>query len=214
MCSTCLKSASRLSHPLLPSFPTVLSASRCPHLTVPSPLFVPSCRLVVPSPLYVLSCRPFEPSPLAIPPAVPLPIRYFCPLFPSPIVVPYCRPLLPFPIAFPSYLPRLPSLLAVPSCRPIRQSLSRPPLTSPLPDPHRAIWIYNLPLAPQYTVRQAHLALSSPLTRWIYNPRPAPQYTAESCTSLGRNLACQRNGRPDSEYEKYTWRSFGCTIAE
>ncbi|GJP56312.1 hypothetical protein CLOM_g15379 [Closterium sp. NIES-68] len=49
---------------------------------------------------------------------------------------------------------------------------------------------------------------------WLYSPRHAPQYTAESCKSLGRDFACQRNGRPDSEYLKYIWRSFGCRIAD
>ncbi|CAI7756643.1 unnamed protein product [Closterium sp. NIES-54] len=180
------------------SFPSPLAIlSYCPFCLPLSPSYrsVPSFRPLLPSRRSVPSLRPLLSSLRTVPSCHPPCRPSSHPLFLSPLPVPYCCPLLP-------------SLTA------IRQSLSRPPLTSPLPDPHRAIWIYNLPLAPQYTVRQAHLALSSPLTRWIYNPRPAPQYTAESCTSLGRNLACQRNGRPDSEYEKYTWRSFGCTIAD
>ncbi|CAI5934802.1 unnamed protein product [Closterium sp. NIES-65] len=126
------------------------------------------------------------------------------PLLPSflNVTVTYCH--LPFPIAVPSPLTLLACRPFVPSCRsllpaPLAPPLNPdvfldsivsigPPLTFPLPESHRA--------------------------RWIYTPRLAPQYTAESCKSLGRNFACQRNGRPDSEYEKYTWRSFGCTIAE
>ncbi|CAI6003017.1 unnamed protein product [Closterium sp. NIES-64] len=223
-----------------PVFPPPLSVSlsrshrtvRSHHPVVPSPLSVSPCPSIFPPPVSVPPCRPVDPSPLAIPLLVPsnrlllpsaLPSLFPCTIsipssrlrFAPPVGVPYCRPLLPsliavtychlpFPIAVPSPLTLLACRPFVPSCRsllpaPLAPPLNPdvfldsivsigPPLTFPLPESHRA--------------------------RWIYTPRLAPQYTAESCKSLGRNFACQRNGRPDSEYEKYTWRSFGCTIAE
>ncbi|EEF37249.1 conserved hypothetical protein [Ricinus communis] len=47
---------------------------------------------------------------------------------------------------------------------------------------------------------------------WVYDPETIPVYTASLCSFLSDKVSCQRNGRPDSGYEKWTWEAKGCNI--
>ncbi|OVA06001.1 PMR5 N-terminal domain [Macleaya cordata] len=46
--------------------------------------------------------------------------------------------------------------------------------------------------------------------KWVYD-RSYPLYDS-TCPYLSTSVSCQRNGRPDSDYEKWRWKPFGCSI--
>lgn len=46
--------------------------------------------------------------------------------------------------------------------------------------------------------------------KWVYDDS-YPLYDS-SCPYLSSAVTCQRNGRPDSDYEKWKWKPFGCSI--
>ncbi|XP_038976709.1 protein trichome birefringence-like 31 [Phoenix dactylifera] len=49
--------------------------------------------------------------------------------------------------------------------------------------------------------------------KWVldeHNSRPL--YTEDSCPYLTRQLTCQRNGRPDSLYQKWRWKPHSCDL--
>ncbi|KAL6989319.1 Protein trichome birefringence-like 36 [Sarracenia purpurea var. burkii] len=46
--------------------------------------------------------------------------------------------------------------------------------------------------------------------KWVYD-QTYPLYDS-SCPYLSTAVACQKNGRPDSEYEKWKWKPKGCSI--
>ncbi|CAI9091357.1 OLC1v1026366C1 [Oldenlandia corymbosa var. corymbosa] len=46
--------------------------------------------------------------------------------------------------------------------------------------------------------------------KWVYD-QTYPLYDS-SCPYLSNAVACQKNGRPDSDYEKWRWKPDGCTI--
>ncbi|KAH7577030.1 hypothetical protein JRO89_XS01G0195500 [Xanthoceras sorbifolium] len=48
--------------------------------------------------------------------------------------------------------------------------------------------------------------------KWVYNPEKSPLYSVSQCPFLDDQVSCQRNGRPDSEYEKWSWETEGCEI--
>lgn len=48
--------------------------------------------------------------------------------------------------------------------------------------------------------------------KWVYDPKASPLYDAARCPFLSDQVSCQRNGRPDSEYEKWRWEPNGCQI--
>ncbi|CAK7323656.1 unnamed protein product [Dovyalis caffra] len=48
--------------------------------------------------------------------------------------------------------------------------------------------------------------------KWVYEPEGGPQYTAVKCPFLSEQVSCQRNGRPDFEYEKWSWEAKNCDI--
>ncbi|KAL5793640.1 hypothetical protein ACOSP7_002234 [Xanthoceras sorbifolium] len=48
--------------------------------------------------------------------------------------------------------------------------------------------------------------------KWVYNPEKSPLYSVSQCPFLGDQVSCQRNGRPDREYEKWSWEAEGCEI--
>ena len=48
--------------------------------------------------------------------------------------------------------------------------------------------------------------------KWVYNPKASPLYSEPRCPFLSEQVRCQRNGRPDNEYEKWTWEAQGCEI--
>lgn len=47
---------------------------------------------------------------------------------------------------------------------------------------------------------------------WIYDPEGSPMYDGAKCPFLSEQVSCQRNGRPDFDYEKWTWEAKGCHI--
>ncbi|KAF5481420.1 hypothetical protein F2P56_002070 [Juglans regia] len=48
--------------------------------------------------------------------------------------------------------------------------------------------------------------------KWVYDPTSSPLYHGSQCPFLSEQVSCQRNGRPDSEYEKWSWEAKGCRI--
>ncbi|KAM7276999.1 hypothetical protein ACFE04_018865 [Oxalis oulophora] len=48
--------------------------------------------------------------------------------------------------------------------------------------------------------------------KWVYNPESVPPYNELQCPFVNRDFTCQANGRPDSEYVKWSWEPTGCTI--
>ncbi|XP_042512502.1 protein trichome birefringence-like 36 [Macadamia integrifolia] len=46
--------------------------------------------------------------------------------------------------------------------------------------------------------------------KWVYDPS-YPLYDS-TCPYLSSAVNCQRNGRPDSDYEKWRWKPQGCSI--
>lgn len=48
--------------------------------------------------------------------------------------------------------------------------------------------------------------------KWVYDPKSRPLYHGSQCPFLSDQVSCQRNGRPDSEYEKWRWEAKGCQI--
>ncbi|KAF8676035.1 hypothetical protein HU200_047539 [Digitaria exilis] len=45
---------------------------------------------------------------------------------------------------------------------------------------------------------------------WVEDPVGYPLYDAAECPLLGDQVACHRNGRPDSGYERWRWQPRGC----
>ncbi|TKW15350.1 hypothetical protein SEVIR_5G232300v4 [Setaria viridis] len=45
---------------------------------------------------------------------------------------------------------------------------------------------------------------------WVEEPVGYPLYDAAECPFLSDQVACRRNGRPDSGYEQWRWRPRGC----
>lgn len=48
--------------------------------------------------------------------------------------------------------------------------------------------------------------------KWVYDPTASPLYSVSQCPFLSDQVSCQRNGRPDFEYEKWSWEAKGCEI--
>lgn len=46
--------------------------------------------------------------------------------------------------------------------------------------------------------------------KWVYD-LSYPLYDS-SCPYLSTAVTCQKNGRPDSDYEKWKWKPQGCSI--
>lgn len=47
--------------------------------------------------------------------------------------------------------------------------------------------------------------------KWVYD-QTYPLYDPSTCPYLSTAVKCQKNGRPDSDYEKWRWKPDGCTI--
>jgi hypothetical protein len=48
--------------------------------------------------------------------------------------------------------------------------------------------------------------------KWVYDPMTSPLYNGSVCPFLSDQVSCQRNGRPDVEYQKWSWEAKGCKI--
>ncbi|KMS96424.1 hypothetical protein BVRB_9g225240 [Beta vulgaris subsp. vulgaris] len=48
--------------------------------------------------------------------------------------------------------------------------------------------------------------------RWVYNAEQKPSYDAMTCPFIEKSLSCQKNGRPDFEYENWRWEARDCDI--
>ncbi|CAL5406632.1 unnamed protein product [Camellia sinensis] len=49
--------------------------------------------------------------------------------------------------------------------------------------------------------------------RWVYKPIDSPPlYDEFQCPFLGDQVSCQRNGRPDFDYENWSWEANDCEI--
>ena len=46
--------------------------------------------------------------------------------------------------------------------------------------------------------------------KWVYD-QSYPLYDT-NCPYLTTAVTCQKNGRPDSDYEKWKWKPYGCSI--
>ncbi|KAG2552689.1 protein trichome birefringence-like 3 isoform X2 [Panicum virgatum] len=47
---------------------------------------------------------------------------------------------------------------------------------------------------------------------WAYNWTKRLPYTDQTCPFVDRQISCQRNGRPDSDYLYWDWHLDGCTL--
>lgn len=48
--------------------------------------------------------------------------------------------------------------------------------------------------------------------QWVYDSRARPFYEGPQCPFLSDQVSCRRNGRSDTNYEKWSWRAKGCEI--
>ncbi|ERN13924.1 hypothetical protein AMTRI_Chr01g110800 [Amborella trichopoda] len=48
--------------------------------------------------------------------------------------------------------------------------------------------------------------------KWVYDPLQRLIYVPSSCPFLSEQVSCRKNGRPDSEYEKWRWEANDCEI--
>ncbi|KMT13055.1 hypothetical protein BVRB_4g087670 [Beta vulgaris subsp. vulgaris] len=48
--------------------------------------------------------------------------------------------------------------------------------------------------------------------RWVYKPDEKPYYDSNTCPFIEEKMNCQKNGRPDFEYEKWRWEAKDCNI--
>ncbi|KAK4714422.1 hypothetical protein R3W88_020329 [Solanum pinnatisectum] len=48
--------------------------------------------------------------------------------------------------------------------------------------------------------------------RWIYQSTESPYYEASQCPFLSEQVSCQKNGRPDFDYENWSWEAHDCVI--
>lgn len=50
--------------------------------------------------------------------------------------------------------------------------------------------------------------------KWMYKSMENPLYNGSQCPFLSDQVSCRRNGRPDFEYEKWSWEAhdYDCKI--
>ncbi|CAO2814531.1 unnamed protein product [Amaranthus hypochondriacus] len=48
--------------------------------------------------------------------------------------------------------------------------------------------------------------------KWVYKPQQFPSYDPLKCPFLEEKMSCQKNGRPDLEYERWFWEATNCEI--
>eukprot|EP00475_Leptophrys_vorax_P012650 TRINITY_DN19046_c0_g1_i1.p1 TRINITY_DN19046_c0_g1~~TRINITY_DN19046_c0_g1_i1.p1 ORF type:complete len:379 (-),score=-31.10 TRINITY_DN19046_c0_g1_i1:76-1212(-) len=68
--------------------------------------------------------------------------------------------------------------------------------------------LVTLYFAPTATCQQCRLDQGS----WVYDPSYRPSYNGFTCNSIRSYYNCDRNGRKDSWYKRYVWRSPHCDL--
>ncbi|KAK9150475.1 hypothetical protein Syun_008784 [Stephania yunnanensis] len=48
--------------------------------------------------------------------------------------------------------------------------------------------------------------------RWVYDQKAHPMYETSRCPFLSNQVTCQKNGRPDHDYERWRWEAMNCEI--
>ncbi|XVF14604.1 hypothetical protein REPUB_Repub09cG0075200 [Reevesia pubescens] len=48
--------------------------------------------------------------------------------------------------------------------------------------------------------------------KWVYDPQESPLYDSAMCPFFSDRASCQRNGRPDKDYERWRWEANECRI--
>ncbi|KAH9602123.1 hypothetical protein KSS87_020996 [Heliosperma pusillum] len=48
--------------------------------------------------------------------------------------------------------------------------------------------------------------------KWVYKAEEERRYDTSTCPFLEEKMSCQKNGRPDFEYEKWRWEANNCDI--
>lgn len=48
--------------------------------------------------------------------------------------------------------------------------------------------------------------------KWVFNKSLKPFYTDSSCPYLDRQVSCVKNGRRDSDYQRWEWLPDDCTL--
>lgn len=48
--------------------------------------------------------------------------------------------------------------------------------------------------------------------KWVWDNVSRPLYSEESCPFLVKQVACQRNGRPDNFYQFWRWQPNDCNL--
>jgi len=48
--------------------------------------------------------------------------------------------------------------------------------------------------------------------RWVFNRSAEPLYTDKTCPYVETQIACSRNGRPDSDYLYWEWVLDNCNL--
>lgn len=48
--------------------------------------------------------------------------------------------------------------------------------------------------------------------KWVYDSSSNPLYQSSSCPFIDSEFDCRKHGRPDSQYLKYTWKPYSCSL--
>ncbi|CAK9133260.1 unnamed protein product, partial [Ilex paraguariensis] len=62
------------------------------------------------------------------------------------------------------------------------------------------------------SINQTHAKCDIFEGRWVYKPMENPLYDVSKCPFLSDPVSCRRNGRPDFDYEKWSWEARDCEV--
>ncbi|KAI4352921.1 hypothetical protein L6164_007128 [Bauhinia variegata] len=85
-------------------------------------------------------------------------------------------------------------------------------LTSSLLNPEDEAWLFeeedevNMVQTQMGSSKKCDLSVG----KWVYD-QSYPLYDS-NCPYLSTSVTCQKNGRPDSDYEKWKWKPLGCSV--